>query len=95
VRYRGFVNELTELCAELAERIVRDGEGATRVFQVEVANAKSARDADRIGRAVAESPLVKTAIHGADPNWGPRSTPTACGSPSTAYRSSATACPHP
>ena len=70
MRYRGFVNELTELCAELAERIVRDGEGATRVFQVEVANAKSARDADRIGRAVAESPLVKTAIHGADPNWG-------------------------
>ncbi len=70
VRYRRFVDTLTDLCDELAQRIVRDGEGATRVFRVVVAGAKSERDADRIGRAVAESPLVKTAIHGADPNWG-------------------------
>lgn len=70
LRYRRFVDTLTDLCAELAERIVRDGEGATRVFRVAVSGATSVRDADRIGRAVAESPLVKTAIHGADPNWG-------------------------
>ena len=70
VRYRAFVNVLTDLCAELAERIVRDGEGATRVFRVAVSGATSVRDADRVGRAVAESPLVKTAVHGADPNWG-------------------------
>ncbi len=69
-RYRAFADALTDLCAELAERIVRDGEGATRVFRVAVTGAKSERDADRVGRAVAESPLVKTAIHGADPNWG-------------------------
>ena len=69
-RYRVFLDALTDLCAELAERIVRDGEGATRVFRVAVSGAKSVRDADRVGRAVAESPLVKTAVHGADPNWG-------------------------
>jgi len=68
--YRQFRDALTDLCAELAERIVRDGEGATRVFRVAVSGAKSVRDADRVGRAVAESPLVKTAVHGADPNWG-------------------------
>ena len=69
-RYRRFVAALTDLCDELAQRIVRDGEGATRVFSVEVAGAVSTKDADRLGRAVAESPLVKTAVHGADPNWG-------------------------
>ena len=68
--YRRFVGALTDLCAELAERIVRDGEGASRLFRVRVAGAKTPRDADRVGRSVAESPLVKTAVHGADPNWG-------------------------
>ena len=68
--YNRFVEALTDLCAELAQCVVRDGEGATRIFRVHIAGAKNMRDADRLGRAVAESPLVKTAIHGADPNWG-------------------------
>ncbi|MEM6551690.1 MAG: bifunctional glutamate N-acetyltransferase/amino-acid acetyltransferase ArgJ [Planctomycetota bacterium] len=69
-RYTAFVAALTEVCGELAEAIVRDGEGMTKLFRVEVSGAKSMKDADRVGRAIAESPLVKTAIHGADPNWG-------------------------
>jgi glutamate N-acetyltransferase/amino-acid N-acetyltransferase len=54
----------------LAEAIVRDGEGATRIAEVRVEGAACAADADRIARAIAESPLVKTALHGGDPNWG-------------------------
>jgi len=68
--YRAFVAALTELCRDLAYQIVRDGEGATRVFRVRVRGARDAADADRIGRAIVNSPLVKTAVHGADPNWG-------------------------
>src|SRR5262249_46621616 len=68
--YRAFVAALTELCRDLAYQIVRDGEGATRVFRVRVRSARDAADADRIGRAIVNSPLVKTAVHGADPNWG-------------------------
>ena len=50
--------------------IVRDGEGATRIAEVRVEGARSAAEADRVARTVAESPLVKTALHGGDPNWG-------------------------
>jgi glutamate N-acetyltransferase/amino-acid N-acetyltransferase len=50
--------------------IVRDGEGATRVAEVRVTGARLEAEADRIARTVAESPLVKTALHGGDPNWG-------------------------
>src|SRR5262249_57481087 len=50
--------------------IVRDGEGATRVAEVRVEGARSDEEADRIARTVAESPLVKTALNGGDPNWG-------------------------
>jgi glutamate N-acetyltransferase/amino-acid N-acetyltransferase len=50
--------------------IVRDGEGATRVMQLEVRGAKSERDAKLAAHAIATSPLVKTALHGGDPNWG-------------------------
>ena len=50
--------------------LVRDGEGVTRVAEVRVEGARTAADADRIARTVAESPLVKTALHGGDPNWG-------------------------
>lgn len=67
---RAFGTALADLCADLARQIVEDGEGATRVFRVHVSGARSRRDADRIGRAVVNSPLVKTAVHGADPNWG-------------------------
>ena len=68
--YEALVAGLTRACAELADAIVRDGEGATRVFEVEVLNAASMGDADRVGRAITESPLVKTAIHSGNPNWG-------------------------
>ena len=50
--------------------LVRDGEGVTRIAEVRVEGARTAEDADRIARTVAESPLVKTALHGGDPNWG-------------------------
>jgi glutamate N-acetyltransferase/amino-acid N-acetyltransferase len=55
---------------EIAGMIVRDGEGATRVAEVRVEGARVESDADRIARTVAESPLVKTALNGGDPNWG-------------------------
>jgi glutamate N-acetyltransferase/amino-acid N-acetyltransferase len=61
---------LTEAARELAEKIVRDGEGATRVAEVRVEGAATPSDADRVARTVADSPLVKTALHGGDPNWG-------------------------
>jgi glutamate N-acetyltransferase/amino-acid N-acetyltransferase len=65
-----FVDALTEVCGELALAIVADGEGATKVFEVRVAGAASADDARRAARTITTSNLVKTAIHGADPNWG-------------------------
>jgi glutamate N-acetyltransferase / amino-acid N-acetyltransferase len=67
---RRFGKGLTELCQTLAKMIVRDGEGAHKLVTIEVTGASSATDADRVARAVANSPLVKTAIAGSDPNWG-------------------------
>ncbi len=55
---------------DLARQIVRDGEGATRFVTVRVTGAADDADAARVARAIAESPLVKTAIAGGDPNWG-------------------------
>ena len=54
----------------LARQIARDGEGATRLVTIDIAGAADNRDAARIARAIANSPLVKTAMAGADPNWG-------------------------
>jgi glutamate N-acetyltransferase/amino-acid N-acetyltransferase len=68
--YDAFRAALTQAARRLAEMIVRDGEGATRIAEVRVEGAASEDDADRIARAIAESPLVKTALHGGDPNWG-------------------------
>ncbi len=68
--YHKFVDALTEVCQSLAYQIIKDGEGATKVFRVEVRGARNIKDADLIGRAVVGSPLVKTAVHGSDPNWG-------------------------
>jgi glutamate N-acetyltransferase / amino-acid N-acetyltransferase len=65
-----FQRALNAVCRELAWRIVRDGEGATRVMELEVRGARSARDAQLAAHAVATSPLVKTALYGGDPNWG-------------------------
>ncbi|MBX3359506.1 MAG: bifunctional glutamate N-acetyltransferase/amino-acid acetyltransferase ArgJ [Phycisphaeraceae bacterium] len=68
--YHAFRLALHSLCEELAWKIVRDGEGATRVFRVEVRGAPNNEDAERMARAVVDSPLVKCAVHGKDPNWG-------------------------
>ena len=65
-----FVDALTAVCVELARGIVADGEGVTKVFEVKVRGAASAGDARSAARTVTTSNLVKTAIHGADPNWG-------------------------
>ncbi|MBI2964449.1 MAG: bifunctional glutamate N-acetyltransferase/amino-acid acetyltransferase ArgJ [Deltaproteobacteria bacterium] len=59
-----------EVLGELARLIVADGEGASKVVRVAVRGARSRAEADAAARAVANSLLVKTAIHGADPNWG-------------------------
>ncbi|MCL6481169.1 MAG: bifunctional glutamate N-acetyltransferase/amino-acid acetyltransferase ArgJ [Firmicutes bacterium] len=65
-----FYRTLDSVCRSLALQIVADGEGAQRVVEIEVRGARSAAAAERVARAVAESPLVKTALAGADPNWG-------------------------
>ncbi len=58
------------VCADLARMIVADGEGATKVFEVRVRGAASAADARLAARTITNSNLVRTAIHGGDPNWG-------------------------
>lgn len=68
--YQVFEGALTELAYKLSELIVRDGEGATKLVEVEVKNAKSERDAEKGAFAIANSLLVKTAIYGNDANWG-------------------------
>jgi glutamate N-acetyltransferase / amino-acid N-acetyltransferase len=65
-----FLAGLTELCQALTKMIARDGEGASKLVTVEVRGARTTADADRIARAIANSPLVKTAVAGSDPNWG-------------------------
>ncbi len=61
---------LTEVCTYLARRIAGDGEGATRLIEVTVDGALTVTDARLAARTIAGSPLVKTAVHGCDPNWG-------------------------
>lgn len=61
---------LENLCVRLAQRIARDGEGATKLVTIEVRGARTFTEARRVGKTVAESPLVKTALFGNDPNWG-------------------------
>jgi glutamate N-acetyltransferase/amino-acid N-acetyltransferase len=65
-----FGEAVTEVCADLARAIADDAEGATHLVRIEVEGLASDDEARRVARAVAESALVKTAIFGADPNWG-------------------------
>jgi acetylglutamate kinase len=65
-----FTAALTELCIELARDVAADGEGATRLIEVTVTGAPDPAIARDLARSIAASPLVKTAIFGADPNWG-------------------------
>jgi glutamate N-acetyltransferase/amino-acid N-acetyltransferase len=66
----GFARALSAACEALAREIADDGEGATHVLRIEVSGCATRDDARQIARTVADSPLVKTAIHGADPNGG-------------------------
>ncbi len=65
-----FEQALTDLCIELAQLIVRDGEGVSKFVEIDVTGAASEADARAVGRAIAISPLVKTAFAGSDANWG-------------------------
>lgn len=65
-----FCRALTEVCKALALMIVRDGEGATRLLEVNICGARTEREAHLAAHAVATSPLVKTALFSGDPNWG-------------------------
>lgn len=68
--YQIFFDKLMMLCTELAKQIAADGEGASKFLTINVKGAKSFADAKTVGMAIANSPLVKTAFFGEDPNWG-------------------------
>jgi glutamate N-acetyltransferase/amino-acid N-acetyltransferase len=65
-----FQEALTQLCVYLAKEMVRDGEGASKLFQVIVEGAETEEEARMAARTISSSSLVKTAVHGNDPNWG-------------------------
>ena len=69
-RYPALLEGLLAVSRNLALGIVRGGEGATKLIAVTVRNARTGDDARQVARTIANSPLVKTAVHGADPNWG-------------------------
>jgi glutamate N-acetyltransferase/amino-acid N-acetyltransferase len=69
-RLKGFAAALEAVLVDLALQVVRDGEGATKLITIDVTGAASPGAARRIGLAIANSPLVKTAIAGGDANWG-------------------------
>src|SRR5262249_20315511 len=68
--FEAFRAALTSLCEELAREIAADGEGATKLLEVEVRGAASVEVARDVAKSVAGSSLVKAAMFGADPNWG-------------------------
>lgn len=65
-----FLSVLAQVCTSLAKQIVDDGEGVTHVVELQIEGAATDRDALTVAKAIAHSPLVKTAWAGADPNWG-------------------------
>jgi len=67
---KAFALLLNDACTDLAHQLVQDGEGATKLVTITVRGAANGQTAARIARVIAESPLVKTAFHGEDPNWG-------------------------
>ena len=69
-RYKRFAKVLADLCDDLTRQMALDAEGATRMFKVIVKGAATKADAAKAARAVANYPLVKCAVRGADPNWG-------------------------
>ncbi len=65
-----FTHALTQVCTDLAKQIVRDGEGATKFVEIVVTGARAEEEAVRVAKAIANSPLTKTALYGGDANWG-------------------------
>jgi len=65
-----FQNCLVEVCQSLAEQVIRDGEGAKHLIRLQIEQARSVAEARQVARSIANSPLVKTAWAGCDPNWG-------------------------
>jgi glutamate N-acetyltransferase/amino-acid N-acetyltransferase len=70
VKLAQFENGLFEVCEYLTREIARNGEGVSKLITVDVSRAKNEAQAKRVAKLVANSPLVKTAVYGADPNWG-------------------------
>jgi glutamate N-acetyltransferase/amino-acid N-acetyltransferase len=70
VELADFESALFEVCLDLTKQIARDGEGANSLIEVRVDEARDSSQAKRVAKAVVNSPLVKTAVHGGDPNWG-------------------------
>jgi glutamate N-acetyltransferase/amino-acid N-acetyltransferase len=68
--YAIFSKALKDICGTLAEAIVRDGEGATKLIRIQIEEAHTIEEAVEIGKTIAHSPLVKTAFFASDPNWG-------------------------
>lgn len=65
-----FTDALSAVCTSLTRQLARDGEGASKLLLVDVTGARDDEQARRVAKLVVNSPLVKTAVHGADPNWG-------------------------
>jgi glutamate N-acetyltransferase/amino-acid N-acetyltransferase len=65
-----FEAALYDVAVSLTKQVARDGEGAEKSIEVTVSDAASIAQARRVAKAIVNSPLVKTAVHGADPNWG-------------------------
>jgi glutamate N-acetyltransferase/amino-acid N-acetyltransferase len=65
-----FEKALTDIAERLTKQVARDGEGATKLIEVVVTHARDETQAKKVAKAVVNSPLVKTAVHGCDPNWG-------------------------
>ncbi len=68
--YLRFAEAVTTVCKQLAELIIRDGEGATKLMRIAVEQARELDEAIRVAKTIAHSPLVKTAFFASDPNWG-------------------------
>jgi len=68
--YQPFAHAVQAVCDELAEAIVRDGEGATKLMRIQVEQAATEAEARAVAKTIAHSPLVKTAFFASDPNWG-------------------------
>lgn len=65
-----FTDALIQVCANLAQQLVRDGEGVTKFVEIVVSGARKESEAVRVAKSIANSPLVKTALYGGDANWG-------------------------